>query len=139
MIIKLLIYNFSCIYNAIICVLELHSQIQLNDVCKLANLIYLDFCTCLAFKKSFNESCDNSLLSKTQRGFLLKKNLRLLVYKNVLMTGSCVVNKKLQSVVYIDFSKTFDIVSRPKLVAKLESLCYPATYFLLLEIFSNWS
>ena len=64
---------------------------------------------------------NNGLLGTSQHGFLPKRSTLTNLIECIDDWTLCIDNKKLQSVIYIDFCKAFDSVSRPKLVAKLKS------------------
>ena len=62
----------------------------------------------------------NNLLRNNQHGFMPKRSTLTNLLECINDWTLCIDNKKLQSVIYIDFCKAFDSVSGPKLVAKLK-------------------
>ena len=63
----------------------------------------------------------NNLLSSQQHGFLAKRSTLTNLLETTNDCSISIDNKKLQTAIYIDFSKAFDSVSHPKLLMKPSS------------------
>jgi len=63
----------------------------------------------------------NNLLNPHQHGFLAQRSTLTNLLESTNDWSIMIDNKKLQTAIYIDFSKAFDTVSHPKIMAKLKS------------------
>jgi len=63
----------------------------------------------------------NNLLNPHQHGFLAQRSTLTNLLESTNDWSIMIDNKKLQTAIYIDFSKAFDTVSHPKILAKLKA------------------
>ena len=84
---------------------------QTSVYCKLMERIIVADVTAYMRQKGF--------ISKQQHGFLSNRSTNTNLLESLSDWTLAVDNKQTQSIVYIDFSRAFDTVSRPKLLSKL--------------------